>query len=88
MKRKQHYTEQIISILKEHEAGLPVAEILRKHSISNGTFYRWKPKYGGMEIAEAKRLKDLEAENARLKRLLADTMLDKQALEEVLQKEW
>lgn len=88
MKRKQRSTEQIISILKEHEAGLPATELVRKHGISNGTFDRWKPKYGGMEIAEAKRLKDLEAENARLKRLLADTMLDKQALEEVLSKEW
>ena len=88
MKRKHYTTEQIITILKEHEAGLPATEIIRKHGIANGTFYRWKSKYGGMEIAEAKRLKELEAENARLKKLLADTMLDKQALEDVLSKEW
>jgi putative transposase len=88
MKRKHYTTEQIIAILKEHEAGLPATEIIRKHGIANGTFYRWKSKYGGMEIAEAKRLKELETENARLKKLLADTMLDKQALEDVLSKEW
>ena len=88
MKRKHYTTEQIIAILKEHEAGLPATEIIRKHGIANGTFYRWKARYGGMEIAEARRLKELETENARLKKLLADTMLDKQALEEVLSKEW
>ncbi len=88
MKRKQYTTEQIIAILKEHEAGLPATEIIRKHGIANGTFYRWKSKYGGMEIAEARRLKELETENTRLKRMLADTMLEKQALEDVVQKKW
>ncbi len=88
MKRKQYTTEQIIAILKEHEAGLPATEIIRKHGIANGTFYRWKSKYGGMEVAEARRLKELETENARLKRMLADTMLEKQALEDVVQKKW
>ncbi len=88
MKRKQYTTEQIIAILKEHEAGLPATEIIRKHGIANGTFYRWKSKYGGMEVAEARRLKELETEHARLKRMLADTMLEKQALEDVVQKKW
>lgn len=88
MKGKRYTEEQIISILKEHEAGLPAQEIIRKHGIANGTFYRWKSKFGGMEVSEAKRLRELEAENARLKKLLAETLLDKAALEDVLQKKW
>lgn len=88
MKGKRYTEEQIIGILKEHEAGMPAQEVVRKHGIANGTFYRWKSKYGGMEVSEAKRLRELEAENAKLKRLLADTMLEKTALEDVLGKKW
>jgi len=86
MKRKRYTEEQIIAILKEHEAGMPANEVIRKHGIANGTFYRWKSKFGGMEVSEAKRLRELEAENAKLKKLLAETMLEKTALEDVLQK--
>jgi len=88
MKGKRYSEEQIIGILKEHEAGISVQDLIRKHGIANGTFYRWKSKYGGMEVSEAKRLRELESENARLKKLLADTMLEKTALEDVLQKKW
>ena len=88
MKGKRYSEEQIIGILKEHEAGMPVQNVIRKHGIANGTLYRWKAKYGGMEVSEAKRLRALEAENAKLKRLLADTLLDKTALEDVLGKKW
>tara|TARA_R110002124_G_scaffold280303_1_gene453506 strand:+ start:143 stop:409 length:267 start_codon:yes stop_codon:yes gene_type:complete len=88
MKGKRYSEEQIIGILKEHEAGMPAQEVVRKHGIANGTFYRWKSKYGGMEVSEAKRLRELEAENAKLKRLLAETMLEKTALEDVLGKKW
>ena len=86
MKRKRCSEEQIISILKEHEAGMPAQEVIRKHGIANGTFYRWKEKFSGMEISDVKRLRELEAENAKLKRLLAETRLDKTALEDVVQK--
>ncbi len=86
MKRKRYTEEQIITILKEHEAGMPANDVIRKHGIANGTFYRWKSKFGGMEVSEAKRLRELEAENAKLKKLLAETMLEKTALEDVLQK--
>ena len=88
MKGKRYTEEQIIGILKEHEAGMPAQDVIRKHGIANGTFYRWKSKFGGMEVSEAKRLRELEAENAKLKKLLAETMLDKTALEDVLQKKW
>ena len=88
MKGKRYSEEQIIGILKEHEAGMPAQNVIRKHGIANGTLYRWKAKYGGMEVSEAKRLRALEAENAKLKRLLADTLLDKTALEDVLGKKW
>ena len=88
MKSKRYTEEQIIGILKENEAGVPVSEVIRKHGIANGTFYRWKSKYGGMEVSEARRLRALEGENARLKKLLADTLLEKSALEDVLQKKW
>lgn len=88
MKKKRYTEEQIIGVLKEHEAGVPVQDLLRRYGISNGTFYRWKSKYGGMEVAEAKRLKELESENARLKRLLADAELDKAMLKDVLAKKW
>ncbi|GFE93673.1 hypothetical protein DmAi_17320 [Acetobacter persici] len=76
MKRSRFTEEQIIGILKEQEAGLKVSDLCRKHGISDATFYKWKTCYGGLEVSEAKRLKALEDENIRLKRLLADTMLD------------
>ena len=86
MKGNRHTEEQIIAILKEQEAGLKTAELCRKHGISEPTFYNWKAKYGGLEVSEAKRLKGLESENARLKKLLADTMLDNAALKDLLAK--
>jgi putative transposase len=88
MKRSRYTEEQIIGILKEQEAGVPVAELCRKHGMSDATFYNWKSKYGGLEVSEAKRLRALEAENARLKRLLADAMLDNAALKDLLGKKW
>ena len=83
MKRKRFTEEQIIAILKQAEGGLPLPELLRQHGISAGTYYRWKSKYGGMELSDAKRLKQLEDENRRLKRLVADQALDLQILKEV-----
>lgn len=88
MKRKRFTEEQIIKILKEHEAGVRVPDIARQHGVCENTLYRWKSKYGGMEVSEAKRLRELEAENARLKKLLADTMLDNAALKEIASKKW
>ena len=88
MKRSRYTEEQIIGILREQEAGVPVAELCRKHGMSDATFYNWKSKYGGLEVSEAKRLRALEAENARLKRLLADAMLDNAALKDLLGKKW
>ena len=86
MKRSRFSEEQIIGILKEHQAGLSAAEICRKHGISDATFYNWRSKYGGMEVSEAKRLKALEDENRRLKKLLAESMLDVATLKELLGK--
>jgi putative transposase len=83
MKRKRFSEEQIIGILKQAEGGLPLPELVRQHGICEGTYYRWKSKYGGMELGEAKRLKQLEDENRRLKRLVADQALDIQILKEV-----
>jgi putative transposase len=83
MKRKRFSEEQIITILKQAEGGLPVPELIRQHGICEGTYYRWKSKYGGMELNETKRLKQLEDENRRLKRLVADQALDIQILKEV-----
>jgi putative transposase len=83
MKRKRFSEEQIITILKQAEGGLPLAELVRQHGICEGTFYRWKSKYGGLDLSEAKRLKQLEDENRRLKRLVADQALDVQILKEV-----
>lgn len=83
MKRKRFSEEQIITILKQAEGGLPVPELIRQHGICEGTYYRWKSKYGGLELNEAKRLKQLEDENRRLKRLVADQALDIQILKEV-----
>jgi putative transposase len=88
MKRKRHTEEQIIAILKEHEVGMKTADLCRKHGISEASFYNWKAKYGGLEVSEAKRLKGLESENARLKKLLADAMLDNAALKDLLAKKW
>ena len=82
MKRKRFSEEQIITILKQAEGGLPVPELIRQHGICEGTYYRWKSKYGGLELNEAKRLKQLEDENRRLKRLVADQALDIQILKE------
>ena len=88
MKKQRFTEEQIIGVLKEQEAGVKAADLCRKHGISEATFYNWKAKYGGMEVSEAKRLKALEDENARLKKLLAEQMLDAAALRELLQKKW
>jgi putative transposase len=88
MKRNRHTEEQIIAILKEHEAGAKTADVCRKHGVSEATFYNWKAKYGGLEVSEAKRLKAVESENARLKKLLADAMLDNAALKDLLAKKW
>ena len=88
MKRSRFTEEQIVGVLKEHEAGTPTADLCRKHGISQGTFYNWKAKFGGLEVSEAKRLKGLEDENARLKKLLADAMLDNAALKDLLSKKW
>ena len=83
MKRSRFDEEQIIAILKEQEAGLGTADVCRKHGISSATFYKWKSKYGGLEVSDARRLKTLEEENARLKRLLAEAMLDNAILKDV-----
>lgn len=88
MKRSRFTEEQIIGILKEHEAGVAVADLCRKHGVSNASIYKWKAKYGGMDVSEARRLKALEDENAKLKRLLADAMLDNAALKDLLGKKW
>ena len=80
--------EQIIGILKQVEAGRTVVEVCRQHGIGESTFYKWKSKYGGLEVNEARRLKSLEDENARLKRIVADLTLDKMALQDVLSKNW
>ena len=88
MRGKKFNEEQIIGILKEAEAGMPLADLLRKHGICEGTFYRWKAKYGGMEVSDAKKLKALEEENRRLKRLVADQALDIQILKDVSSRKW
>ena len=88
MKKKRFSEEQIIAVLKEAEAGAKVADLCRKHGISDATFYNWKAKYAGMTVSEARRLKELEAENAKLKRLLADAELDKAALKDLLGRKW
>jgi putative transposase len=88
MKRSRFSEEQIIGILKEHEAGVSVADLCRKHGVSDASIYKWKAKFGGMEVSEAKRLRALEDENAKLKRMLADSMLDNVALKDLLGKKW
>mgnify|MGYP006276868287 CR=1 FL=1 len=88
MKRSRFSDEQIIAVIKENEAGAKVDELCRRHGISSATFYAWRKKFGGMEASDAKKLRDLEAENARLKRIVADQMLDMSAMKELLQKHW
>jgi putative transposase len=86
MRRSRFTQEQIIGVLKEHQAGGSTADLCRKHGISEATFYTWRSKYGGMEVSDAKRLKGLEEENAKLKKLLAESMLDVSTLREMLAK--
>ena len=88
MKRSRFTEEQIIGVLKEHELGAKTADLCRKHGISEATFYNWKSKYGGLDVSEARRLKQLSDENTKLKRLLADAMLDNAALKDLLSKKW
>jgi putative transposase len=88
MKRSRFTEEQIIGILKEHEAGVAVSELCRKHGVSDASIYKWKARFGGMDVSEAKRLRSLEDENGKLKRLLADAMLDNVALKDLLGKKW
>jgi putative transposase len=88
MKRIRFTEEQIIGVLKEHELGAKTGDLCRKHGISEATFYNWKSKFGGMDVSEAKRLRQLEAENGKLKKLLADSMLDNAALKDLLSKKW
>jgi putative transposase len=86
--KKRFSEEQIIGFLKEADAGMPVVELCRKHGFSDASYYKWKAKFGGMEVSEAKRLKALEEENSKLKRLLADALLDNAALKDVVPRKW
>lgn len=88
MKRSQFTEEQIIAILKEQEAGAKTADVCRKHGISEATFYKYKAKYGGMDVSDARKLKVLEDENTKLKKLLAEAMLDNAILKDVASKKW
>ena len=86
--KKRFTEEQIIGFLKEVDAGIPVKELCRKHGFSEGSYYLWRSKFGGMNVSDAKRLKELEAENTRLKRLLAESMLENEVTKEALRKKW
>jgi putative transposase len=88
MKRSRFSEEQIIAILREHEGGARTAEVCRKHGVSEATFYKWKARYGGLKVSDARRLKALEGENAKLKKLLAEAMLDNAMLKDVASKKW
>ena len=88
MERKRFSEEQIISILKEAEAGAVVTELCRKHGLSSATYYAWKAKFGGLEVSDARRLRALEDENAKLKRLLAEAIMDNAGLKDLLSKKW
>lgn len=88
MKRKRFTEEQIIAILREHEAGVSTADLCRKHGMSSASFYAWKAKFGGMDVSDAQRLRSLESENAKLKKLLAEAMIDNAALKDLLGKKW
>jgi putative transposase len=88
MKHNRFNEEQIIGILREQEAGLGTADVCRKHGISSATFYKWKAKYGGLQVSDARRLRTLEDENAKLKKLLAEAMLDNAILKDVAAKKW
>ncbi len=88
MKRSRFSEEQIIAILKEQESGVSVADLCRRHGVSDASIYKWKAKFGGMDVSEARRLRTLEDENAKLKRMLADAMLDNVALKDLLGKKW
>ena len=88
MKRARFTEERIIGVLREHEAGTKAADLARKHGVSEATLYNWKAKFGGMDVSEAKRLRALEDENRKLKKLLAEAMLDQAALKELLTKKW
>jgi putative transposase len=88
MKRARFTEEQMIGVLGEHEGGAKTADLARKHGVSEATLYNWRAKYGGLDVSEAKRLKQLEDENSKLKKLLAEAMLDASALRELLSKKW
>jgi len=88
MKRSRFSEEQIIAILKEQESGVKTADVCRKHGVSQGTFYKWKAKFGGLEVSDARKLRALEDENAKLKKLLAEQMLDNAILKDVASKKW
>lgn len=88
MKRSRFSEEQVITILKEQKSGVSVGDLCRKHGVSDASIYKWKVKFGGMDVSDARRLRTLEDENAKLKRMLADAMLDNVALKDLLGKKW